>query len=165
MKTTYTLAVSGPLLARLFKKTFLFTALLLLHQTMLKAQPIPCPPNIDFETGTFLNWGLFTGSDAGSTLTPTWTGPAAPVANRHEIRSGNGQDPYGNGSNFPVVAPGGGTYSLKLGNDGTGSQCERQGTISTSLIIKTIIVLFINTLLFYRTLVVHMVWMKNPNFK
>ena len=40
---------------------------------------------------------------------------------RHTIETG-GTDPYGG---FPKVAPGGGTYSVRLGNNGTGAQAER----------------------------------------
>ncbi|MBL7719944.1 MAG: gliding motility-associated C-terminal domain-containing protein [Flavipsychrobacter sp.] len=46
----------------------------------------------------------------------------APVNGRHEITNGPGVDQYGN---FPIVAPGGNQYSLKLGNNVTGAQAER----------------------------------------
>ena len=125
MNINYTPTVACHPLAGVLKKAVFFLAFFVLHYGILQAQPIPCPPNIDFETGTFLNWKLFTGTDAGSTLNPIWTGPVPAVATRHEIKSGNAQDPFGNGTNFPVVAPGGGTYSLKLGNQQSGSECER----------------------------------------
>jgi gliding motility-associated-like protein len=82
------------------------------------AQSSVCPDNIDFEMGDFSNWSLYTGTCCAIN-TPTLSGP---VATRHTIMSGTGTDMYGG---FPVVAPGGGTYSLKLGNNGTGSQAER----------------------------------------
>ncbi|HPX46294.1 MAG TPA: hypothetical protein PK626_07915, partial [Bacteroidales bacterium] len=75
--------------------------------------------NLDFEEGNFTGWtcqtGINNGYPAGS-----WTG-SLPVANRHTIVTG-GTDPYGG---FPRLAPGGGTYSVKLGNDGVGAQAER----------------------------------------
>lgn len=36
--------------------------------------------------------------------------------------TGNGTDAYGG---FPVVSPGSGNYSLKLGNSNTGAEAER----------------------------------------
>ncbi len=75
--------------------------------------------NLDFENGDFSNWtcqiGVNNGYPAGS-----WTG-TLPVANRHTIVSG-GTDPYGG---FPCVAPGGGSYSVKLGNNINGAQAEQ----------------------------------------
>ncbi|MDI6833785.1 MAG: PKD domain-containing protein, partial [Bacteroidales bacterium] len=75
--------------------------------------------NLDFEEGNFTGWtcqtGINNGYPAGS-----WTG-SLPVANRHTIETG-GTDPYGG---FPKVAPGGGAFSVRLGNDGVGAQAER----------------------------------------
>jgi len=75
--------------------------------------------NLDFEEGNFTGWtcqtGINNGYPAGS-----WTG-SLPVANRHTIVTG-GTDPYGG---FPLLAPGGGTYSVKLGNNSVGAQAER----------------------------------------
>lgn len=76
-----------------------------------------CPPNLDFETGSYANWHFYTGFCCPIS-TPTLTTSALP--NRHVITSGTGVDPYGG---FPVV--GGGSYSLKLGNDSAGKQAER----------------------------------------
>jgi len=92
----------------------------LLNISTIKAQPIPCPPNLDFETGTFALWTLYTGTYPGTN--GVWNAPGPAQPNIHEITSGSGVDPYGS---FPVVAPGGGTYSLKLGNDVNGADCER----------------------------------------
>ena len=77
-----------------------------------------CPTNIDFESGNFSNWTLYTGSCCPIS-TPTNSGA---VTNRHTITSGTGVDPYGG---FPIVAPSGGNYSLKLGNNSIGAQAER----------------------------------------
>lgn len=82
-----------------------------------------CPPNLDFETGTFDNWQCATG------ITTVINGkneikltPSLPIAKRHEIISTSGaKDMYGN---FPQLCPYGGKYSIKLGNESTGSEAE-----------------------------------------
>lgn len=84
----------------------------------ISAQQVLCPPNLDFEDGTYANWEFFVGFCCPvNTSTPT-----APINNRHELTYGIGYDKYGK---FPTVAPGGGKYSLKLGNDDAYSQAER----------------------------------------
>lgn len=82
------------------------------------AQNTVCPPNLDFEQGNLSNWEFYTGSCC-PTNTNNNTGP---VAGRHTLMSGTGVDPIGG---FPVVAPGGGNYSLKLGNSNPGAEAER----------------------------------------
>ena len=77
-----------------------------------------CPPNIDFEDGNYGYWKFYTGSCCPIN-TPTLSGA---VNNRHVLTSGASVDPFGG---FPVVAPGGGNYSIKLGNTATGAQAER----------------------------------------
>ena len=77
-----------------------------------------CPPNIDFELGNLSNWQFYTGSCCpinANNLT-------APINNRHTLTFGAGVDPFGG---FPIVAPGGGSYSLRLGNANTGAQAEK----------------------------------------
>ncbi len=84
-----------------------------------------CPPNIDFSFGNFSKWSCDTGqASATAGAWPVFSpgGLSGPVANRHSLTSGPGVDKYGG---FPVVAPGGGPYSIKLGNDGAGAQAER----------------------------------------
>ena len=82
------------------------------------AQTVFCPPNLDFELGTLSNWKFDTG-----TCCPIITGAApGPITNRHVLTSGTNVDQYGG---FPIVAPGGGSYSLKIGNNSTGRQAER----------------------------------------
>ncbi len=96
----------------------LYLVPLLLLPLYLSAQNTACPPNLDFEQGNLSNWEFYTG-----TCCPTSTGTnSGPVANRHTLVSGTALDPIGG---FPVVAPGGGSFSLKLGNDISGSQAER----------------------------------------
>lgn len=89
----------------------------------LNAQSFSCPPNLDFELGNFNNWRLYTGTPPTGGCcpinTPTLSGP---VTLRHTITSGTGTDGFGN---FPIVAPGGGVYSLKLGNMYGGAEAER----------------------------------------
>lgn len=82
------------------------------------AQNTVCPPNLDFEQGNLSNWQFFTGSCCPTNTTTN----SGPVANRHTLMSGTATDPWGG---FPVVAPGGGNYSLRLGNSNTGAEAER----------------------------------------
>ncbi len=86
-----------------------------------------CPPNIDFENGTFEGWTCYTGYVAyvnGQnviTITPS----GGPVYNRHTMYAaappGAGLDPYGN---FPINCPNGSGYSIRLGNDLGGGEAE-----------------------------------------
>ncbi len=77
-----------------------------------------CPPNIDFELGNTSVWNYFIGTCCPIN-TPTAT---AAMVGRHTLTSGAGTDMYGG---FPIVAPGGGSFSLKLGNDNVGSEAEK----------------------------------------
>jgi gliding motility-associated-like protein len=98
--------------------TLAFFACCLLTAQISFAQTIFCPPNLDFEQGNLNNWEFYTGNCC-PVNTPTLSGA---VAGRHELTMGPLTDPYGG---FPVVAPAGGNFSLKLGNNITGSQAER----------------------------------------
>lgn len=74
-----------------------------------------CPPNIDFEEGSFNNWQCY--SAGGFTGGVPVAGPTAPIPGRHDILSippGNGRDPWGN---FPKNCPNGSGYSIKIGDD------------------------------------------------
>jgi len=83
-----------------------------------------CPPNIDFEQGTFANWQCFIGHvdtlNLANVITLT---PSPPTQGRHEIidSATAGLDPYGN---FRTVSPYGGHYAVKLGNDDIRSEAE-----------------------------------------
>lgn len=100
------------------KRLSILCVLLITYCCRMYAQSGGCPANIDFEYGNFSNWQLFIGNCC-PIGTPFLTGP---IAGRHTITSGTGTDPYGG---FPIVAPNGGNYSLKLGNDQIGGQAER----------------------------------------
>ena len=94
-----------------------FTIILLLFFSKSYGQA-DCPPNIDFELGNTSKWEYSIGFCC-PIVTPTVT-PALP--NRHVLTSGTAVDPYGL---FPIVYPGNGAYSLKLGNDDVGSEAEK----------------------------------------
>jgi gliding motility-associated-like protein len=90
----------------------------------LHAQSLP--PNIDFALGNFSNWLCYVGyANTGTTATgPYFTGAvlSGPLTNRHTITSGSGVDPVGG---FPIVAPGGAPFSLKIGKDSIDTRAER----------------------------------------
>lgn len=81
------------------------------------AQTIFCPPNIGFEDGNLNHWEFFVGGCCPINVTPSGV-----IFNRHTLTSGSNLDPYGR---FPIVADAAGSFSLKLGNDMSGSQAER----------------------------------------
>lgn len=100
-----------------------FTALLALSFcTQVTAQD--CPPNIDFETGTFNNWTCYIGNTAavnGANQINLY--PSEPVPERHTMYNTNtgAKDPYGQ---FPVNCPNGSGNSIRLGNDQGGGEAE-----------------------------------------
>lgn len=105
------------------------------------AQQVLCPNNLDFEQGSYGYWEFYTGSCCPIN-TNFFSGP---LPGRHELQFGPGFDKYGG---FPIVAPGGGSYSLKLGNDSAYWQAERaryyiqvpNGTASYTLIYRYAVV-------------------------
>lgn len=102
------------------KKTTLLLLIMLVYQYGFSQ----CPPNLDFESGTFSHWDLFTGrvSVSGSNNVISLASVPGAVPNRHQIMSDPlAKDPFGN---FPTVCPYGGGYSVKLGNSGTGAEAE-----------------------------------------
>ena len=101
-----------------------------------------CPNNVDFEFGGFTNWILYRGTNTSVGTTAVWTmATTAPAPGLHTVTSGTGVDVYGG---FPIVAPGGGNYSLKLGRDTTLYNADGAryyihvpaGTTSYSLVYK-----------------------------
>ncbi len=103
---------------KLLKLYCLYACLFLI--TSARAQVTNCPDNINFEQGSLTNWECATSTNTGNG-NYVWM-PTAVIPTRHAIMSGAALDPYGH---FPVVAPGGGQYSLKLGNSSTGREMER----------------------------------------
>jgi gliding motility-associated-like protein len=92
--------------------------LCLLFFNATRAQQQSACPNLDFETGSLANWDGYTG-----TCCPISTLVSGFIPGRHTIMSGTGFDPHSVGD-IPVVAPGGGSYSLRLGNDDINRQAE-----------------------------------------
>src|SRR5690242_13727943 len=85
-----------------------------------------CPPNLDFEDGTFNGWVCWTGSVqiVGGKNQVNLVPSNGPVTGRHEMLSaypGNGMDQFGQ---FPQNCPNGSRHSIKLGNNLGGSQAE-----------------------------------------
>jgi gliding motility-associated-like protein len=84
-----------------------------------------CPPNIDFETGTFNNWTCYVGnvSAAGGVNNIMLTQSTGPVANQHTMYSAPSAetDPFGG---FSVNCPNGSRHSIRLGNNTGGGQAE-----------------------------------------
>ena len=99
----------------------IFLSVLLSVAALSASAQVPpvCPPNIDFELGNLSNWFFFAGTVATGPVYTLTSTPAIP--GRHDLTFGPGLDPYGF---FPVVSPTG-NYSLKLGNNLTGAECER----------------------------------------
>jgi gliding motility-associated-like protein len=85
-----------------------------------------CPPNIDFETGTFNGWTCYLGkTEAVNGENIITISPSAPTPNRQTMYSyaanAGELDEYGG---FPVVCPNGSGYSIRLGNNIAGTQAE-----------------------------------------
>lgn len=85
-----------------------------------------CPPNINLEYGTFINWESNTGKVSVGTAPSniiTWDSPNwllnAGLPIRHEIIDRNNANPnLDYWGNFPVNPPyGGGRYAMRLGSD------------------------------------------------
>lgn len=81
-----------------------------------------CPPNIDFELGTFNNWQCWWQSGyTGGTPNPLLT---APIAGRHDMFTNPSglRDLYGN---FSKNCPNGSGHSIKIGNEITGQTVDK----------------------------------------
>ena len=93
--------------------------LLLLFTVCAHSQPA-CPTNLGFENGSFDNWELFTGRVFGN-----GTMDVKPGSGQHKIYFDNGTpeyDPYGD---FPVTAPNGSKYSVRLGHSIPGARVDQ----------------------------------------
>ncbi len=107
----------------LTRRFILFIALFAGLTPAVRAQV--CPPNIDFETGTFDGWTCYTGSAAAvNDQNVISLFPSGPVYNRHTMYTRTPVaelDPYGG---FPVVCPNGSNHSIRLGNNSAGTEAE-----------------------------------------
>lgn len=87
-----------------------------------KQRIVPGCNNPDFEAGNFTGWSGSTGKHplaGGKNCCPV---QGLVTGKRHTIMSGNGRDPL---ANIPIVAPGGGSYSVRLGNSNKNAEAER----------------------------------------
>jgi gliding motility-associated-like protein len=84
-----------------------------------------CPPNIDFESGTFDGWTCYTGyTEALNGQNVITMAPGPPQQGRHTMftaNSTNEVDPYGK---FPVNCPNGSGHSIMLGNNSGGHEAD-----------------------------------------
>ena len=110
---------------RFFKKVILFAAIFFSVNIVLAQD---CPPNIDFEDGTFTGWTCKIGNvfaNGGTNSILLTNSSNAPLPNRHEIlprsTTAGQTDAYGG---FPVNCPNGSAFSVKLGNTSGGHQAE-----------------------------------------
>lgn len=121
-------------------KNLLFAVAFLFMHICLSAQS--ATPNIDFEYGNTTLWQFFTGSCCPIISSTATTA----ISGRHSLTTGAALDSFGL---FPVVAPDGGSYSLKLGNANVGAQSEKaryyvhvpSGSVDFSLIYRYAVVL------------------------
>ncbi|MEP7236342.1 MAG: PKD domain-containing protein [Ferruginibacter sp.] len=102
--------------------TLLITGALLCLVNVSLAQS--CPPNIDFEEGSFNHWTCYTGTvasvDGNNQISFDYSG--GPVFGRHTMYgAGAGVDPYGG---FPINCPNGSGHSIRLGNNSAGRESE-----------------------------------------
>ena len=84
-----------------------------------------CPPNIDFENGSFAGWTCYTGSVSAINNTNRISlSPSGPSQDQHTLlgpANAGDRDYFGR---FPVLCPNGSGYSVKLGNTTGGAQAE-----------------------------------------
>jgi gliding motility-associated-like protein len=83
-----------------------------------------CPPNIDFEKGSFDGWTCYVGRTAavGSQNVITLNPTGGPAFSSHTMYTNSREvDPYGL---FPVRCPNGSGNTIKLGNDRGGAQAD-----------------------------------------
>ncbi|MBK7559692.1 MAG: PKD domain-containing protein [Chitinophagaceae bacterium] len=104
------------------KYHFSFLLLLFLFLSGSRLTFAQCPPNIDFEAGTFNNWQCWWGSF--NNMGVINVNPTIPVTGRHDMLAdppGNGLDYYGE---FPKNCPNGSGHSIKIGNETTGQTAD-----------------------------------------
>ena len=89
-----------------------------------RAQNGLCPPNLDFEEGSFNHWECVTGEvveSAGVNTVSLSTTGQNPQRHRIISQADNTVDVFGQ---FPTLCPNGSGYSVKLGNESGGHQAE-----------------------------------------
>ena len=107
------------------KTQFLLLALIICPAYFV-ANAQSCPPNIDFESGTFDGWQCYIGITEAINgvntldLVPS-TDPVYSRQTMYTANTGDGVDPYGG---FPVNCPNGSGHSIRLGNNLAGAQAE-----------------------------------------
>lgn len=124
MKFSQTKSSEKKKLFRFCLKTFHTILFTILISCFSQAQN--CPANIDFESGSFAGWTCYTGTTiaSGDFNIISIANSGGPVPNRHTMITagqGGGLDPYGH---FPVTCPNGSGYSVRLGNDQSGTEAE-----------------------------------------
>src|ERR1044072_6668906 len=84
-----------------------------------------CPPNLDFEDGNFSGWQCFVGStDTIDGKNRMLLSPSDSTPARRTIITSTDMPELDYFGKFPRLCPYGGNYSVKLGNEQTGSQAE-----------------------------------------
>src|SRR5690349_7558662 len=102
----------------------LFCILLFLLAPRGQSQVVTCPPNIDFEEGSFAGWDCKVGTvfSQPGINTIQWA-YSQETPNRHTlIPSGNSE--YDRFGLFPISCPNGSGYSIRLGNEFSGAEAE-----------------------------------------
>lgn len=104
----------------------LFIAVLFIYPGYFTASAQDCPPNIDFETGTFAGWTCYIGycSAVNGQNVISLSPSGGPITERHTMYSsypGDGFDQYGG---FPINCPNGSGHSIRLGNNFGGGEAE-----------------------------------------
>jgi hypothetical protein len=100
----------------------LFLSLVIALSAITATAQVTCPPNIDFELGNYSYWEFFTG---GTHPVLSATIATSPIPGRHTLMPGMSALFVDSCCSFPVVPPGGGAYTLKLGSRATGAQAEK----------------------------------------
>ena len=104
-------------------KPLLLVFSLLLSLSSLHAQD--CPPNIDFENGSFDGWTCYTGTVAAvNNANRISLTPSGPTQDQHTLYGPSNAADRDYFGRFPVLCPNGSGYSVKLGNTTGGAQAE-----------------------------------------
>jgi gliding motility-associated-like protein len=127
---------------QLFLRFLLLICTLLIAASGVNAQAYVCPSNIDFSFGNFTYWTCETGLSncRGACAATNGKAPvfgnalsSGPIPGRHTLTYGSDTDKY---VGFPVVAPGGGIFSVRVGSDSadySASRIRYKVTIPVSL--------------------------------